>query len=135
LKIEVIVGNPCLRCGACCAYYRVSFYWAEAEPFLGGSVPTELTEPLSPYRAAMQGTLRPPARCVCLEGQIGDAVCCSIYEKRPSPCHELQPWDENGQPDEKCTRARTAHDLPPLNPVKPLAPGMLPDPPLRTGTG
>ncbi|MBR7358785.1 YkgJ family cysteine cluster protein, partial [Klebsiella pneumoniae] len=22
--------NPCMTCGACCAYFRVSFYWAEA---------------------------------------------------------------------------------------------------------
>ncbi|HDH0840599.1 TPA: YkgJ family cysteine cluster protein, partial [Klebsiella pneumoniae] len=21
--------NPCMTCGACCAYFRVSFYWAE----------------------------------------------------------------------------------------------------------
>ncbi|HCB0868544.1 TPA: YkgJ family cysteine cluster protein, partial [Klebsiella pneumoniae] len=20
--------NPCMTCGACCAYFRVSFYWA-----------------------------------------------------------------------------------------------------------
>ena len=23
--------NPCQSCGACCAAYRVSFYWAEGE--------------------------------------------------------------------------------------------------------
>ncbi|HBP8873638.1 TPA: YkgJ family cysteine cluster protein, partial [Escherichia coli] len=23
--------NPCMRCGACCAFFRVSFYWAEAD--------------------------------------------------------------------------------------------------------
>ncbi|EAX0008081.1 YkgJ family cysteine cluster protein, partial [Salmonella enterica] len=23
------VLNPCMTCGACCAYFRVSFYWAE----------------------------------------------------------------------------------------------------------
>ncbi|MEA7465220.1 YkgJ family cysteine cluster protein, partial [Salmonella enterica subsp. enterica serovar Lubbock] len=22
------VLNPCMTCGACCAYFRVSFYWA-----------------------------------------------------------------------------------------------------------
>ncbi|HDN1328034.1 YkgJ family cysteine cluster protein, partial [Escherichia coli] len=21
--------NPCMTCGACCAFFRVSFYWAE----------------------------------------------------------------------------------------------------------
>ena len=23
--------NPCITCGACCAYFRASFYWTEAE--------------------------------------------------------------------------------------------------------
>ena len=23
--------NPCVTCGACCAHFRVSFYWAEAD--------------------------------------------------------------------------------------------------------
>ena len=118
------MGNPCLRCGACCAYFRVSFYWSESEPFLGGTVPKELTEALNHNRCAMRGTLHAPVRCVALEGAVGDTVYCSIYENRSSPCRELQPWDENGQPDEKCTRARAAHNLPPLDPMegKPIQP-------------
>lgn len=31
-------NNPCVSCGACCAYFRVSFYWAESESG-GGTVP------------------------------------------------------------------------------------------------
>ncbi|THB82127.1 YkgJ family cysteine cluster protein, partial [Pantoea allii] len=23
------ISNPCVSCGACCAHFRVSFYWAE----------------------------------------------------------------------------------------------------------
>lgn len=111
------MGNPCLRCGACCAYYRVSFYWSEAEPSLAGTVPAELAEPLNPYRLAMRGTLCPPLRCIALDGQVGEAVCCRIYEQRPSPCRELEPWQEDGQADEKCTRARAAHKMPPLPPL------------------
>ncbi len=38
--------NPCMTCGACCAYFRVSFYWAEADD-AGGLVPSALTEPLT----------------------------------------------------------------------------------------
>ena len=38
--------HPCLTCGACCAYFRVSFHWSEADPALGGRVPFELTAPL-----------------------------------------------------------------------------------------
>jgi hypothetical protein len=30
--------NPCVSCGACCAHFRVSFYWAEADDAPGGIV-------------------------------------------------------------------------------------------------
>jgi Fe-S-cluster containining protein len=118
------MSNPCLQCGACCAYFRVSFYWSEAEPFLGGSVPAELTAPLTPQRVAMRGTLCSPLRCIALQGEIGKEVKCGIYPLRPTPCRELDPWDASGQPDEKCSRARAAHNLPPLYPSrdKPLKP-------------
>ena len=124
------MGNPCLRCGACCAHFRVSFYWSEAEPFLGGSVPPELTSPINPYRSAMQGTLGAPVRCVALEGEVGEATCCSIYDKRSSTCREVEPWGPDGQPNEKCTRARAAHNLPPLDPAdgRPLRPQNTPWP-------
>ncbi|EKJ0223351.1 YkgJ family cysteine cluster protein, partial [Escherichia coli] len=23
--------NPCMACGACCAFFRVSFYWAKVD--------------------------------------------------------------------------------------------------------
>ena len=42
----VSVSHPCLTCGACCAFFRVSFHWSEADPALGGQVPFELTESL-----------------------------------------------------------------------------------------
>ncbi|RBD00840.1 YkgJ family cysteine cluster protein, partial [Xanthomonas oryzae pv. oryzae] len=29
------MAHPCLTCGACCAYFRVSFHWSEADPALG----------------------------------------------------------------------------------------------------
>ncbi|KAB2312879.1 YkgJ family cysteine cluster protein [Betaproteobacteria bacterium SCN2] len=126
------MSNPCLQCGACCAYFRVSFYWSESEAFLGGTVPPELTEPLNPQRVAMRGTLHSPLRCVALDGEVGESVCCSIYPGRPSPCRELEPWDAGGQPDEKCSRARAAHQLPPLGPRhdNPLTP----DSPLQPDT-
>ncbi|HWU69743.1 MAG TPA: YkgJ family cysteine cluster protein, partial [Pseudoxanthomonas sp.] len=38
--------HPCLSCGACCAIFRVSLHWSEADPEQGGRVPIELTEPL-----------------------------------------------------------------------------------------
>lgn len=116
------MGNPCLGCGACCAYFRVSFYWSEADLFLGGSVPLELTEPLNHYRSAMRGTLHAPVRCIALEGEIGNQVSCAIYANRASPCRELEPWGADGQPSEKCTKARAAHNLPPLDPTEGIPP-------------
>ncbi|MEW5892573.1 MAG: YkgJ family cysteine cluster protein [Pseudomonadota bacterium] len=110
------MSNPCQQCGACCAYFRVSFYWSEAEPLLGGPVPPELTERVNAHYAAMRGTACRPARCVALEGEVGQAVHCGIYPQRPSPCRELEPWDAAGRPEAKCNRARAAHRLPPLKP-------------------
>lgn len=119
------MANPCIACGACCAYYRVAFYWAEAEPFLGGRVPAPLTVKLDPHRLAMAGTLARPARCTALGGTIGEDVRCSIYAERPSPCRELRPAGLDGGASEQCDRARRAHGLPPLTAddwVDPLEP-------------
>lgn len=80
--------NPCMTCGACCAYFRVSFYWAEADD-AGGLVPSALTEPLTPFLRCMSGTNQRQSRCAALSGDIGDAVHCTIYENRPSPCREF----------------------------------------------
>src|SRR5690606_12667348 len=39
---EPQLRSPCLDCGACCAYYRVSFHWSEADPATGGETPAAL---------------------------------------------------------------------------------------------
>lgn len=52
--------NPCMSCGACCAYFRVSFYWAEADD-AGGSVPAQLTEPVTPFYAVCAEPIRSEA--------------------------------------------------------------------------
>ncbi len=114
--------NPCLSCGACCAHFRVSFHWSEAEPFLGGRTPAELTVKVAPHRLAMAGTASTKPRCTALEGRIGRAVCCSIYDRRPSPCREFEASWHNGVPSERCDRARAAHGLPPLNPPRTRSP-------------
>ena len=87
--------NPCMSCGACCAYFRVSFYWAEADD-AGGSVPAQLTEPVTPFLRCMRGTN------------------CRIYEQRPSPCREFMMSGENDEANEACDRARAYYGLPPL---------------------
>lgn len=95
-------SNPCTHCGACCAYFRVSFYWGETCAHPNGSVPVELTEPVSPYYVAMRGTNQVKKRCVALSGEVGKEVSCTIYAARSSSCHECQAGDA------RCNRARRA---------------------------
>ena len=108
--------NPCIGCGACCAFFRVAFHWSETDPALGGIVPGELTAKLDPHRVAMQGTDQAAPRCVALVGDIGGTIGCSIYAQRPSVCRELQPAWLEGVPSPQCDRARIAHGLAPLTP-------------------
>ena len=105
--------NPCMTCGACCAYFRVSFYWAEASDG-GGTVPVQLTEPVSPFLRCMSGTNQKQSRCSALEGTPGEATRCKIYEQRPSPCRDFSMSGADGQVNEACNRARAHYGLPPL---------------------
>lgn len=106
--------NSCLQCGACCGFFRVSFYWAETDDG-GGLTPASLTEPVTPFIRCMQGTNSAVhCRCTALEGEIGQAVSCNIYTQRPSPCREFLPSGENGEINDACNRARARYGLPPL---------------------
>ncbi|MDI4635588.1 YkgJ family cysteine cluster protein [Pelomonas sp. V22] len=96
-------SNPCLNCGACCANFRVSFYWAEGE-----GLPDELVERLTPIMACMRGSNSRAPRCAALQGEVGDAVGCTVYAHRPSPCREVLAGDA------KCRQARAAYGLLPL---------------------
>ena len=95
----------CQSCGACCAFFRVSFYWAETDAHPEGSVPQALTTAISPHHVAMQGTTRKPPRCVALDGDIGKSVGCRIYEQRSSTCREFEMGSEG------CLKARKQHQL------------------------
>jgi Fe-S-cluster containining protein len=114
------MSNPCLDCGACCAHFRISFYWSEADPAAGGVTPPALTTKLAPYRAMMRGTDRQTPRCVALEGEIGSRVRCTIHPLRPSPCRDFAASWTDGTRNERCDRARAAHGLPPLEPPRTL---------------
>lgn len=105
--------NPCMSCGACCAYFRVSFYWAEADD-AGGPVPAALTEPVTPFLRCMSGTNQRHIRCAALQGTPGESTCCTIYAQRPSPCREFVMSGENGEVNDACNRARAYYGLPPL---------------------
>ncbi|RDK02203.1 YkgJ family cysteine cluster protein [Paraburkholderia lacunae] len=99
------MSQVCQACGACCAHFRVSFYWGETDLQALGSVPEALTVPVSPHRVAMRGTEVKPVRCVALTGEIGCSVACSIYELRSTTCRDFEAGTD------RCNQARLAHGL------------------------
>lgn len=111
-------NNPCLSCGACCAFYRASFYWAETDALNPTGVPAEMTVKLNDFMVAMQGTEQNPPRCTALAGTIGVSVYCSIYERRASVCRNFLPAWQDPTATPRCGKARLAHGLPalPTNP-------------------
>jgi uncharacterized protein len=101
-----MTASPCQTCGACCASFRVSFYWGETDAASGGSVPEQLTEAVTPLLRCMKGTGGKPVRCVALEGEVGKQVSCSIYPQRPSPCREFDVFEPDGSPNPRCAALR-----------------------------
>lgn len=103
LKPMLDTENPCQSCGACCATYRVSFYWAEA---VARGIAEAMVEQLTPFHACLSGTNATAPRCAALAGAVGECVACAMYAARPSPCREVQIGDD------RCRHARRHHDLP-----------------------
>jgi hypothetical protein len=100
-----------MSCGACCAFFRATFYWTEADKVAGGTVPEELTEKLNDFRVCMKGTAQKNPRCIALQGEIGKAVYCSIYQDRSSVCRNFSVAD-NPDPNHGCNKARKHWSLP-----------------------
>lgn len=100
---QIANASSCLSCGACCSYFRVSFYWAEAE-----AMPEEYVEPLTAVYSCMKGTNQKQPRCIALDGEVGQQVSCGMYAARSSSCKEVQIADE------QCNKARLAHQMIPL---------------------
>jgi len=119
-------NNPCLGCGACCAYYRASFYWAETEEFVPNGVPSHLTEKLNDFFIVMKGTNRPSPYCIALDGTIGCNAHCSIYAQRASVCRDFEPSWYAGQPNDRCDKARLIWGLAPLTPDSWFGPANFP---------
>jgi len=111
----------CESCGACCASYRVDFHPSELAGAADGvGVPVEMAIPLTPKLMRMKGTDDAAPRCIALAGEVGCQVSCTIYEHRPSPCHEFNPWAALGIADQACDRARLRHGLRPLSELQTL---------------
>jgi Fe-S-cluster containining protein len=107
-------ASPCLSCGACCASFRVGFYWAEADDAPGGWVPVRWTTAIGSHRRAMLGTDCKTPRCAALQGAVGESVSCAIYAQRSSTCREFDWRGADGGIDARCTDARSRWGLPPL---------------------
>lgn len=108
---QMVKEDSCVTCGACCAHFRVSFYWAEGE-----QIPDQMVEPLTAVYSCMQGTNQKNPRCIALEGEIGQQVSCGIYQLRSSSCKEVQAGDP------QCNKARHAYGLIALIEVEPSLP-------------
>lgn len=126
-------ANPCLTCGACCAFFRASFYWGETTDAKVDGVPAGLTEPVTPFRVAMRGTNQKEPRCIALAGEIGRCVSCTIHRVRASVCRDFPASYSDGQVNVDCDRARAKFGLRPLTLADWLAPvpgpGASPDAP------
>jgi Fe-S-cluster containining protein len=105
-----MINHPCLSCGACCAFFRVSFHWSEVLT-VSHAVPKASTEKISLHTSAMNGTNQKNPRCDSLNGIVGQAVTCDIYLNRPSPCRTFAASFEDGTHNERCDRARTGKGL------------------------
>jgi Fe-S-cluster containining protein len=102
--------SPCQTCGACCARFRITFYWGEEVP----EGYFNETNPMFRSLKSEKDTEGRP-RCIALGGEIGKTVACGIYENRPSPCRDFKHSFEDGGPREpRCDEARMSIGLKPL---------------------
>ena len=106
--------NPCMRCGACCAAYRISFDCLETDAHPEGTVPDDLTRSVGAGRVVMRGTEKRPYRCQALDGEIGRSVCCSIYDRRPTTCRNFLTMGDDNVFNALCDQARARYGLTPL---------------------
>ena len=107
---SLLTPHPCLSCGACCAFFRVSFHWTETAAESHG-VPIALTTQISQYVNAMNGTDQAKPNCVALKGIIGESTSCGIYEQRPGCCRDFKASFEDGSINERCEKARLSKGL------------------------
>ncbi|AUN95470.1 YkgJ family cysteine cluster protein [Pseudazoarcus pumilus] len=108
-------GDVCGTCGACCASLIVDFHASCLASRDEGGVPDALTVPVIGNIVRMRGTDAAPPRCCALDGEVGVAVRCTIYEQRPGPCRDFAPYAALGIGDPGCDDARRRHGMPPLS--------------------
>ncbi|MEE4314541.1 MAG: YkgJ family cysteine cluster protein [Desulfofustis sp.] len=109
------ICSPCQRCGACCAFYLVSFPGDEATSSTGNNELLDLSLPHGETSRFMKGTKARHPRCLALLGTVGGHVTCRIYQHRPSTCRAFQRSWENDAGNTLCDRARGVFGLEPFS--------------------
>ncbi|WP_024510851.1 YkgJ family cysteine cluster protein [Bradyrhizobium sp. ARR65] len=94
--------NPCVTCGACCAYSENWPRFSTEDDAALELIPEQLVN------ARGSGMACENDRCAALTGRIGVATSCAIYAIRPDVCRTCMPGDP------ECTMARRKHGLPAL---------------------
>lgn len=114
IEDEMVTSNPCMSCGACCIAFRASFYWAEGDDSMKGSIPVHLTVNMNAFQRAMRRTNSHDQHCIALSGTPGQKVICTIYEHRPSVCRNFESSWKLGIHNPRCNKARAIFGLEPL---------------------
>jgi Fe-S-cluster containining protein len=76
--------DDCQKCGACCAVQKV---WAEVTEEEAGRIGLPLLQrgDIEPYAMATVD-----GRCIALEGKVLGNCSCTIYDKRPQVCRDVE---------------------------------------------
>lgn len=107
--------SPCERCGACCAFFPVTFPLTDMEEAKNPAILQRFSLTSGALLRIMRGTELKPPRCIALQGEIGMRVRCSIYEQRPSSCRNfIRSWEEDTG-NALCDRARCVFGLEPFS--------------------
>ena len=91
--------SPCQSCGACCSY---SSNWPRF------TIEDDATLDLIPAEFVndrLSGMRCNGERCSALNGEVGKATACGIYDVRPEVCRTCMPGDT------ECTMARRKFGL------------------------
>lgn len=98
--------NPCLSCGACCAYSETWPRFTTEDEAALDLIPEKF---VNERHAGMRCD---GDRCSALSGQVGVATSCMIHAVRPEVCRVCMPGDV------ECGMARKKWGLPALSPPR-----------------
>jgi len=105
-NLQVELPKDCTECGACCAYKP---NWIEVSELDRQRINDDTLINIgdSQHHMKMKWTGINKCRCVALDGRIGGAIVCTIYDKRPEICRLV----ERGSPI--CLFSLGYHDIAP----------------------